>query len=282
MYPNSKIKMCLISKKVQQVLLTIGLCCFWSLTNTAQDQSDIKLLEKKIDSVITLIQQQGNKEFVDQDDLKKSFSDEKELIEKKHRQEIEKLQNELKTANSNIGKLQQENTDYQTKIEKDNKQFNLEIEAVLNQIMLGGTAMGSDGLNYFLELAKKQNAANLQKMKVFVSLFNEVMQMQQEFNEMVDFQKVKESAEVLEFKVASYPGLKIDVLNIIFKLNNYCEYEQKLMNAIALSQTQSSEENRKKQLLRREDEFIDYPYLKSEMEKVKASKEHKLILKCNQ
>jgi phosphoribulokinase len=151
----------------------------------------------------------------------------------------------------------------------------------LNQIMLGGTAMGSEGLNYFLELAKKYKATNLQKMAVFTGLFNEVMQLEQEFNEMIDFQKVKSSADVLKFKVAAYPGLHSEVLNILFKLSNYCDYEQKLIDVIALSQTQSSEDNRKKQFLRREDDFTDYPYLKAEMEKAKANKEYKPTPKCN-
>ena len=53
------------------------------------------------------------------------------------------------------------------------------------------------------------------------------------------------------------------------------------MDAIALSLTQSSEENRKKQLLRREDDFTDYPYLKAEMEKAKANKDYKPTPKCN-
>lgn len=274
-------KMCVISKNGKKILLAIALLSLWSITSIAQDKSDIQRLDQKIDSVLKLLQNVSDQVSVGQDSLKKDCTEEIVILEKKHQQELEKLQKELQNANLNADKLQKENLVQQDKITQATAQAKKEIEAVLDQIMVGGTSIGTEGLNYFLEVAKNYKADNLQKMLVFAGLFNEVMQLEQEFNNMIDFQKVKSTAEVLKFKVAAYPGLHQAVHNILFKLKNYCDYEQKLMDAIALSLTQSSEENRKKQLLRREDDFTDYPYLKAEMEKAKANKDYKPTPKCN-
>jgi hypothetical protein len=82
-------------------------------------------------------------------------------------------------------------------------------------------------------------------------------------------------------RTSKYPGLERDVVQFLFKLSNYCVYEQKLLDLVALSLTQSSEENRKKQILRREDDFNDYPLLKAEIEKIKAKRDYTVTRKCN-
>jgi hypothetical protein len=271
--------MCVIKKKCKQVLLLV-VCCFWGLTSIAQDKGDIQRLEKKIDSVLALLQKDVVQVLSPQDTSSKDCTEEMKTLNDTHALALAKVNIELQKVKDDIDKLQKEKVQQQNKLEQSHTEYKRQIENILEQIMLGGSAFGLGGINYFLELAKLYKANNLQKMEAFVVVFNEVLKLEQEFNEMKDYEKVKSTAEVLKFKVAAYPGLHQEVLNLLFKIKNYCDYEQKLIDAIALSQTQSSEENRKKQLLRREDDFVDYPSLKLEIEKAKVSRDYHVTPKC--
>lgn len=272
--------MCVISTKGKQGIWAIALCCLWSITSNAQDISEMQRLEGKIDSVLALLQKEGDILSAVQETLKKECSEEIVLLGNKHRQEIEKLQTELQRANLNADKLRKENSEQLTKTEQSRAEFKKIIEGILGQIMLGGTSIDVEGIDYFLGLAKEYKADNLQKMEAFVPIFKEVIQLEQEFSGMEDLEKSTAFAWEMHSKTFGYSGLHQEVLSTLFKLKNYCEYEQKLIETIALSQTQSSDENRRKQLLRREDDFTDYPYLISETEKAKVDKEYKLTRKC--
>jgi hypothetical protein len=274
-------KMCVIKKKCIQGLSVIGVFCFLGLTSLAQENSDIQRLEKKIDSVLMLLQKDAVQVQSHQDTIKMDCTEEIKTLSSNHAQTLNKVKVELEQAKQDITKLQKEKTEQQDNIAQFQAQNKKQIETMLDQMLAGGTAMDMEGINHFLELAKQHKAANLQKMEVFVVVFKEVIQLEQAFNEMREYEQVKSTAEVLKFKVAAYPGLQKEVLNILFKLENYCDYEQRLLDVIALSQTQSSDENRKKQLLRREDSFNNYPSLKAEIEKVKANQDYTVIPKCN-
>lgn len=273
--------MCVIKKKCIQGLSVIGVFCFLGLTSLAQENSDIQRLEKKIDSVLMLLQKDAVQVQSHQDTIKMDCTEEIKTLSSNHAQTLNKVKVELEQAKQDITKLQKEKTEQQDNIAQFQAQNKKQIETMLDQMLAGGTAMDMEGINHFLELAKQHKAANLQKMEVFVVVFKEVIQLEQAFNEMREYEQVKSTAEVLKFKVAAYPGLQKEVLNILFKLENYCDYEQRLLDVIALSQTQSSDENRKKQLLRREDSFNNYPSLKAEIEKVKANQDYTVIPKCN-
>ena len=140
---------------------------------------------------------------------------------------------------------------------------------------------GKDAVNAQLVLAKSYQTTNAKDFEAFVLIFNEVAALEQEFNVMLDLEKVQTKAYDLYARTTKYPGLDRDVVQLLFKLSNYCNYEQKLLDLVALSLTQSSEENRKKQILRREDDFNDYPSLKAEIEKIKAKRDHIVTRKCN-
>lgn len=274
------IKMFVTKKLLKKWLLAIVLFCFYVLPSNAQNKKYYIKLESKLDSVLILLQNYTDQSPSSINTLKGDCAEVVKTANENHSQAFEQVMKELEKAKRDLTTLQEEKAEQLTKIEKSRAELKKQIESILDQIMLGGTSIGIEGLNYFLDLAKKYKAHNLQKMLVYAGMFNEVMQLGQEFNNMIDFQKVKSTAEVLKFKVAAYLGLQKEVFSILFKLDNFCDYEQKLMDAIALSQTQSSEENRKKQLLRREDDFNHYPYLKTEIEKAKAKRDYNITLKC--
>lgn len=275
-------KMFVINKSYRHRLVLMGLCCFGSLTSLAQGKKNVQRLENKIDSVLILLQNDVVQMQSHLDTLNKDCEVETKELNQNQYQALEKVKSELFKAKEDIDKLQKEKTEYQIKLVQSNVKDKKQIENILDFIMLGGTSIGIEGINYFLELAKLYKVDNLKKMEEYTVVFKQVIQLEQEFNEMKDFEKITTLGWTMHSKTYNYRGLHQEVVALLLKLKNFCDKEQKLIDAITLSQTQTSEENRKKQLLRRDDDFNDYPYLKSEMAKAIANKEYKISPKCNQ
>ncbi len=275
--------MCAI-KKIANIPILFFMLAFMSWGQVfGQKNRDIQRIEDKLDSVLLLL-----KNDTASLDLNKTApidsidcSAEVDAIEKVHQEKLNDLDAAAKSATKEVERMKKENSSVQKELDIATDEQRKNITSIIQYTMKGGVSIGEEAIDYFLSLAKSYKTENQKDFEAYVVVFKEVKKLQQDFDVMIDFDKVKAMASKLHSKTYKHSGLKQDVIVVMFKLNNYCDYEQKLMDAIALSKTQSSEDNRKKQLLRREDDFNDYPSLLSDIEKIKANKEHQVIQKCN-
>lgn len=248
-----------------------------------QKNGDIKRIEEKLDSVLLLL-----KHDTAPLDLNKTTpldsidcSAKVDAIEKAHQQKLNDLDAAAKKAIKEVEKMKKENSSLQKELDTATEQHRKNITSLIQYTMKGGLYIGEEAIDQFLSLAKSYNTENLKNFEAYVVVFKEVKKLQEDFDVMIDLNISNSQLWEIYPNTSNFSGLRQDLLVLLFKLSNYCDYEQKLMDAIALSKTQSSEDNRKKQLLRREDDFNDYPSLKSDIEKIKANKEHQVIPKCN-
>jgi hypothetical protein len=248
-----------------------------------QKDKDATRVENKIDSIIKLlVKNYALTELCKFDSIVKvNNNGEMTRLKNVHQIELKKLDSIVKKANQEVLVLKKQNSDLQLKLDQSKAEFQKQLTEMLQQTMNGGVTIGKDAVNAQLALAKSYQTTNEKDFEAYVLMFNEVSALEQEFNVMLDLEKVQTKAYDLYARTSKYPGLDRDVVQLLFKLSNYCNYEQKLLDLVALSLTQSSEENRKKQILRREDDFNDYPALKAEIEKIKANREYKVTQKCN-
>ncbi len=248
-----------------------------------QKDKDFERIEKKVDSILYLMTGARPEVELNKSDSSGVYDCSVKLdsLAKMHVQELTAAEANSEKYKQQAEQMQKKHSDLQTLHDKTNEDFRKQLTSILQNSMLGGTSMGKEAADELLALAQAYKTTNHKEYETFVQTFKEVIELENDFNAMVDFEKVKSKAWGLHSKTYSYPGLQKDVIQLLFKLENYCAYEQRLLEVIALSQTQSSDENRKKQLLRREDSFNDYPSLKAEIEKVKANQDYTVTPKCN-
>lgn len=275
--------MCAI-KKIANIPILFLMLAFMSWGQVfGQKNGDIQRIEDKLDSVLLLLKNDTTSMDLNKTPPIESIdcSAEVDAIEKVHQEKLNDLDAAAKSATKEVERMKKENSSVQKELDIATDEQRKNITSIIQYTMKGGVSIGEEAIDHFLSLAKSYKTENLKDFEAYVVVFKEVKKLQQDFDVMIDFDKVKAMASGLHSKTYKHSGLKQDVIVVMFKLNNYCDYEQKLMDAIALSKTQSSEDNRKKQLLRREDDFNDYPSLLSDIEKIKANKEHQVIQKCN-
>jgi hypothetical protein len=249
--------------------MTIGSCM-------AQKNDDMIRLEKKMDSILVLLQ---NNTTIKQP-LKSDSLAILRANEKKYLLQISKNDSELNQLNLQLEKLKKEKEQIQKNESETKAQMQKSISALLSGIMQNGSFTKQDVLDNLKKLGSEHQATNSKEFTDYAAVCGEVIGLNEEFVKFSNYDSLITKAWELHSKSYNYAELHTNVKNIIFKLKNYCDYELKLIEVIDLSQTQSSEENRKKQLLRREDDFNDYPYLRGEIEKIKANKNHLFIKKC--
>ena len=249
----------------------------------AQNKKTDGLVEKKLDSIILLLKNHKSLTELNKFDSIVKANNNAEIVglNKAHLIELKKLDSIAKKVNQEVLVLKKQNSDLQLKLDQSKAEFQKQLTEMLQQTMNGGVSIGKDAVNAQLALAKSYQTTNEKDFEAYVLMFNEVSALEQDFNVMLDLEKVQTKAYDLYARTTKYPGLDRDVVQLLFKLSNYCNYEQKLLDLVALSLTQSSEENRKKQILRREDDFNDYPALKAEIEKIKAKRDYTVTRKCN-
>ena len=248
-----------------------------------QKHKDFERIEKKVDSILYLMT--GAPTVVEVNTSESSVvidcSLKLDSITKIHAQELAAKEAKSEKYKQQIEQIQKENSDLQKLHDKTNEDFRKQLTSILDFNMLVGSSIGKEAADEMLSLAQVYKTTNYKEFEAFVQTLKEVIELEIDFDAMLDFEKLKSKAGGLHSKTYSYPGLQKDVIQILFKLENYCDYEQRLLDIITLAQSQSSDENRKKQLLRREDSFNGYPSLKAEIEKVKANRDYKFIPKCN-
>ncbi len=249
----------------------------------AQNKKTDGLVEKKLDSIILLLKNHKSLTELNKFDSMVTANCNTEITSLKnaHQIQLKKLDSIAKKVNQEVLVLKKQNSDFQSKVDQSKADFQKQLTEILQQTMKAGISIGKDAVNAQLLLTKSYQTTNEKDFEAYVFIFNEVAALEQDFNAMLDLEKVQSKAYDLYARTNKYPGLERDVVQLLFKLSNYCMYEQKLLDLVALSLTQSSEENRKKQILRREDDFNDYPALKAEIEKIKAKRDYTVTRKCN-
>jgi len=249
----------------------------------AQKDKDAARIENKIDSIINLLTK--NKALIELSKfdsiVKVNNNADMTRLKNAHQIELKKLDSIAKKAYQEVLVLKKQNSDLQSKNDQSKVEFQKQITEMIQQTIKAGVSIGMDAVKSQLLLAKFYQTTNEKDFEAFALIFNEVIELEKEFNSMLDLEKVQTKAFDLYSRTSKYPGLERDVVQILFKLSNYCIYEQKLLDLVALSLSQSSDENRKKQILRREDDFNDYPSLKAEIEKIKAKRDYIVTRKCN-
>jgi hypothetical protein len=246
----------------------------------AQTKKNDVLIEKKLDTIILMLKQ--NKFDSVMTAVNKINKAEIDQIKKNYELEQLKLDSIRLKFNQELQILQKQKSEIQAKLESNNVEFKTQLTGILQQTMKSGTSLGMATVENFLALAKANKTTNEKDYIEFSNLFKEVINIEHEFDTLSVFEKTINKAYELYAKTNNYPGLGKDISHLLFKLNNYCEYEKKLMDLIALSRTQVSEENRIKQLNRQKSDFKDYPALKDQIEKVKSNKEYSITPKCSQ
>lgn len=247
-----------------------------------QKDKDFERIEKKVDSILYLMTGAPNAVEVNtsESSVVIDCSVKLDSLTKIHAQELAATEANSEKYKQQIEQIQKEHSDLQKLHDKTNEDFRKQLTSILDYNILGGISIGKQAAEELLTLAQVYKTTNYKEFETYVQTFNEVIELENDFNAMQDLEKVKAKAWGLHSKTYSYAGLQKDVIQLLFKLENYCDYEQKLLDVIALSKTQSSEDNRIKQLLRREDSFNGYPALKAEIEKVKANQNYTVIPKC--
>lgn len=256
-------------------LFFVALCfCQVAISQTITKMDTI---DKKMDTVLMLLRKTSTVvPKVEKEDCSKV------LIEKEtlYKQELDKVKTQLDSKTQESISFSKEKEDLKKDLKLQQSDMQKTVTQLLSNTIKNSVYSDAASLDGLLQMGVKYNASNTKEFENYVAVSKEVLALQLEFSKMNNPDSTTGKAWGLHSKSYNYPALHNEVKNLIFKLTNYCEYEKKLIDAIELSKTQSSEENRKKQLLRREDDFIDYPNLKSEIDKIKANKTHSFIPKC--
>jgi hypothetical protein len=256
-------------------LLLVSLC--FCLVATSQTMTKMDTIDKKMDTVLMLLRKTSTVvPKVEKEDCSKVLSAKETL----HKQELDKVKTQLDSKTQESIYFSKEKEALGMKLTLQESEMQKAVTQMLSNTIKNGVYSDAASLESLIQLGVKYKAGNTKEFENYVAVSKEVLALQLEFSKMNNPDSTTGKAWGLHSKSYNYPALHNEVKNLIFKLTNYCEYEKKLIDAIELSKTQSSEENRKKQLLRREDDFIDYPNLKTEIDKIKANKNHSFIPKC--
>jgi hypothetical protein len=244
---------------------------------TSQTITKMDTIDKKMDTVLLLLRKTPLIEpKVEKEDCSKVLS----AKENSHKQEMDKVKTQLESKTQESISLSKEKETLKTEFTALQSDMQKTVTQLLSNTIRNGQYSDVSSIEILLQMGVKYKANNLKEFENYVMVSKEVLAFQLEFRKLNNLDSLIELAGELQSKSNSYPTLQNEVKNLTFKLMNYCQYEKKFLEVIELSKTQSIEENRKKQLDKREFDFIDYPNLKSEIDKIKANKTHNFIPKC--
>ena len=228
-----------------------------------------------------------------------------DLLEKQNIQLLIGNNNELRNE---ISKLNKENNDLiewkrlkqqetialnnQNKnLETSNKSLTLQVAtgesaylALLDQsvanLIQTGTTENKEYANDLLTLAKQNESGKKSDIEKFIIATSKLDSLTAEFNQFTNRDEFKKKCTGLYGYFNPFPGLRTELNFLVYRVNAYCEYEQKLLTAISVSQTQSIEENRQMQLQDWVYEFNYYPALKAELIKLMEDRNYVFQPKC--
>jgi hypothetical protein len=256
-------------------LLLVSLC--FCLVATSQTMTKMDTIDKKMDTVLMLLRKTSTVvPKVEKEDCSKVLSAKETL----HKQELDKVKTQLDSKTQESIYFSKEKEALGMKLTLQESEMQKAVTQMLSNTIKNGVYSDAASLESLIQLGVKYKAGNTKEFENYVAVSKEVLALQLEFRKLSNLDSLIEIAGELQSKSNSYQTLQNEVKNLTFKLMNYCEYEKKFLEVIELSRTQSIEENRKKQISKREFEFLEYPNLKSEIDKIKANKNHSFIPKC--
>jgi len=189
-------------------------------------------------------------------------------------------QQEINLLNSDISQYKTINDTLHNQLEQKEEAYDKILEHTIAHLIQSGTTANKEFAKNLLKLAIEKPYVQTAELENFIIAVDTLEGLMLGFTHFKDREELANRSSDLYATMLPFPGLREEFNFIVYRVSNYCEYEQKLLKAIDVAQTQSNEDNRQKQLRRRTYEFSYYPSLKAELEKLIEDRNYVFQPKC--
>ena len=189
-------------------------------------------------------------------------------------------QQEINMLNSAVSHCKAVNDTLNSQLEQGTTTYQTILEHTIANLLQTGTTSDKAFAKNLLKLAIEKTYVRTAELENFIIAVDSLEGLMAGFTQFKDREELANKSSDLYATMLPFPGLREEFNFIVFRVNSYCEFEQKLLKAIEVAQTQSNEDNRQKQLRRRTYEFNYYPALKAELIKLIEDRNYVFQPKC--